>query len=138
MAIQGLREYRRRLKAIRTVFKPVGKTWAEDTKSRAQRKVKVRTGATRRSIRVKNASQKKAAVEARGGARFLEAGTKAHTLQAKKFSAMKFDVAGRPQFAKKVRHPGMKAQPFLHESARDALAANPMADELIELWNRAA
>ena len=136
--LRGAPELRRRLKAIRTVFKPIGKSWADRTVQLAERRVKVRSGKTRRSIRRKNASQRRASVEARYGARFLEAGAKPHDLRAKKFDAMKFNVRGQPMFAKKVRHPGSPKQPFLHDSAADALEENRMLEELIELWNRAA
>jgi len=136
--LKGAPELRRRLKAIKTVFKPVGREWGERTVHLAQRRVRVRTGKTRQSIRIKNASQKRAAVEARGGARFLEAGTQGHDLNAKRFEAMKFNVGGLPRFAKRVKHPGMRPQPFLHESARDALKETPILQHLIELWNKAA
>lgn len=138
MALKGSRELRRRMKAIRTVFKPVGKNWAEDTRDLAQRRVQVATGKTRRSIRVKNASMRKAAVEAREGARFLEAGTQAHDIKPRRMQAVKFNVGGRPKFAKKVRHPGMGKQPFLRNSAAEVLKKMPMAQELIDLWNKAA
>ena len=138
MALQGARELRRRMKAIRTVFKPVGKNWAEDTKRLASSRVKVRSGKTKATIRVRNASMRRAAVEAREGARFLEAGAKAHDIKARKFEAMKFSTGGLPKFAKKVHHPGAPKQPFLRNSGADALRKNPMAEELIKLWNQAA
>ena len=137
--LKGSRELRRRMKAIKTVFKPVGRSWAEDTKRLATQRVKVTTGKTRSSIRVRNASMKRATVEARHGGRFLEAGTQAHEIRAKRVQAMPIgNAGGQPQFAKKVKHPGMRKQPFMHNSARDALERNPMADELIKLWNQAA
>lgn len=139
MALRGAPQLRRRLRAIKTVFKPVGREWTERTVNLAQRRVAVRTGATKRSIRRKNASQTRAAVQATHGARFLEAGTKEHTLKAKRVEAMKFtDQGGRPHFAKKIRHPGMRAQPFLRRSGHDALNDLNILRELIELWNRAA
>ena len=61
--LKGAPELRRRLKAIRTVFKPVGRAWADDTVRIAKRRVKVRTGKTQRSIRRKNASQRRASVQ---------------------------------------------------------------------------
>lgn len=138
MALQGSRELRRRLKAIRTVFKPVGRRWGKETVRLASRRVKVRSGKTRSSIRIKNASQRKASVEARHGARFLESGVKPHDLKARRFDAMRFNVHGQPRFAKKVRHPGARKQPFLRNSAREALQRTPLLEELIKLWNGAA
>ena len=138
MALKGSRELRRRLKAIKTVFKPVGKSWAEQTARLAATRVEVKTGKTRRSIRVKNASMKKAAVEAKGGARFLEAGTKAHIIRPRRFRALKWNASGQPMFAKKVNHPSTKAKPFLRRSGHDVLERSDMLKELIKLWNEAA
>lgn len=137
--LKGSRELRRRLKAIRTVFKPVGRSWAEGTRDLATRRVKVASGKTKQSIRVKNASMKRASVEARRGARFLEAGAKPHEIRAKRVRAMPLgERHGQPQFAKRVSHPGARKQPFLRNSGRDVLARTPMAEELIRLWNNAA
>ena len=137
--LKGSRELRRRLKAIKTVFKPVGRGWAEDTRDLASRRVKVASGKTKSSIRVKNASMKRAAVEAKYGARFLEAGTQAHEIKVKRFRAMPLgNVGGQPQFAKRVKHPGQRKQPFLRNSGADVLRRYPMAEELIKLWNDAA
>lgn len=136
--LKGSRELKRRLKAIKTAFKPIGRVWADETVKLASRRVKVRTGQTKRSIRRKNASMKKASVEARGGARFLEAGTKVHEMKPRRMRVMKYTQSGRPMFSKKVRHPGMRKQPFLRDSGRDVLRTYPLLDELIELWNKAA
>lgn len=138
MSLKGGREIRRRLKAIKTVFKPAGRDWADETVRLARSRVKVRTGKTRNTIRRKNASQKKAAVEARGGARFLEAGTQAHTIKPRKAKVIRFTKGGGPIFTKKVQHRGMRKQPFLHRSARDALGKVDILGDLVDLWNKAA
>jgi hypothetical protein len=136
--LHGARELRRRLKAIKTVFKPAGREWADRTVTLAKRRVKNRTGKTQRSIRRRNASQRKAAVVATHGARFLEAGAKAHQIQPRRMKAMKFNVGGQPVFARKAQHPGARKQPFLHRSARESLEQTDILADLIELWNRAA
>lgn len=136
--LRGSKELRARLRAIKTVFKPVGRQWADETTSLARSRVRVVTGKTRNSIRRRNASLTKAAVVATGGARFLEAGTVAHQITAKRVTALKFNAAGRPRFARKVRHPATRAQPFLRQSGRDALQKIDMLRDLIDLWNRAA
>jgi hypothetical protein len=136
--LKGSRELRARLRAIKTVFKPVGRQWTDETTSLARSRVRVRSGATRNSIRRKNVSLTRAAVVATGGARFLEAGTVPHKIAAKRMTAMKFNLAGQPRFAKKVKHPGSRKQPFLRQSGRDALAKLDMLQDLIDLWNRAA
>lgn len=138
MALKGSRELRRRLKAIRTVFKPVGKKWGEETVRLAKSRVPVRTGKTQRSIRIKNASMRKAAVQATWGARFIEQGTKPHPIKPKRFKALKWSQNGQPMFAKKVSHKGTKGKPFLRNSAREVLDRSDMLNELIQLWNEAA
>jgi hypothetical protein len=138
VALKGSRELRRRLKAIRTVFKPVGRRWADDTVSNARKYVPKVTGKTARTIRRKNASQKKATVQAVYTARILMAGSKAHDIKPKKFQAMKFSAGGQPMFRKRVRHPGHGKNDFAERAAKEALRDNPMAEELIRQWNQAA
>jgi hypothetical protein len=137
MALKGARELRARLTAIKTVFKPAGRKWTDKTTELARSRVKVRTGTTRASIRRKNASMVRASVQASGGARFLERGAKPHTIKARRVGSMKFSVGGRTVFAKRVRHPGSRKQPFLIPSGRDALSEMDLLRELITLWNRA-
>lgn len=137
MALRGTPELRARMRAIKLAFKPIGKNWADDTVRIAKNRVAVRTGATRQSIRVRNASQKRAAVVAIWGARFIEGGTKAHDEKARRKSVMRFEANGTI-FAKKVHKPATRARPFLEPAAEAALTKNPMAAELIELWNSAA
>jgi hypothetical protein len=136
--LKGSKELRRRMKAIKQVFKPVGRRWADETVERARRYVPKATGDTQRSIRRKNASMKRATVQARYQARILMAGSKPHTIQPKKMQAMRFNVAGQPFFTKKVQHPGHGSDDFAERAAREALDNNPMAEELIREWNTAA
>lgn len=138
MALKGSRELRRRLKAIRTVFKPVGRRWADDTANRARRYVPKKTGRIARSIKRKNASQKRATVSANYRARMLMAGSRPHVIRPKKMQAVRFNVGGKPRFAKRVKHPGHGKNDFAERAAKEALAKNPMAEELIRQWNQAA
>ena len=68
MSVKGTPQLRARMRAIKQTFKPVGKAWATDTVHGAQARVAVRTGATRRSIRIKNASHEAGVGRRRGGA----------------------------------------------------------------------
>ena len=88
-------------------LKPVGKAWATDTVHGAQARVAVRTGATRRSIRIKNASMKRASVQAWWGARFIEGGTKAHDEKPRRKRVIRFEAQGTI-FAKRVHHPATR------------------------------
>lgn len=135
--LHGAKELRARFKALRQVFKPIGRDWADRTVQTAKGRVRVKTGKTKASIRRKHATQRKAAVVASHGARFLDVGTAAHDMRPRKFSAMKFEHSrnGRPVFTKRVRHPGSKAQPFLRVSARDELHSDSNINNVIKAWN---
>lgn len=137
MKLHGAKQLRARFKALRQVFKPLGRDWADRTVVRAKGRVKVVSGKTQRSIRRKHATQRKAAVVAGYGARFLDAGTVPHPIQAKRFKALAFTVNGHAVFTKKVRHPGSRRQPFLRVSAREELESDNNVRIVIETWNRA-
>lgn len=137
MSLKGAPELRARLKAIKLSFKPIGKQWADDTAEEARKRVPSRTGRLRKSIRRRNATQRKATVVGHYTANFIDAGTKAHTIRAKG-KRLRFTDGGRTVFAKKVEHPRTAARPFKKASAEAALRKHPMAQTLIDEWNRAA
>jgi len=138
MSLKGSPELRRRLKAIRQTFKPVGKAWAETTRDYARSHVPVRTGRLKASIRVRNASQRKATVVGMFTANFVDAGTREHEIKPKRAKVLRFQSGNRTVFAKKVNHPRTRARPFKVAAAREGLRKNPMAVELIRQWNDAA
>jgi hypothetical protein len=138
--LHGARELRARFKALRQVFKPLGRDWADRTVAQARGRVRVSSGKTRGSIRRKHATQRKAAVTASYGARFLDKGTVPHQLRAKRFAAMSFahSKTGQPVFTRRVKHPGGRPFPFLRVSAREQLHSDNNIDHVIRAWNRAA
>lgn len=140
--LKGSRELRRRLKAIKTVFKPAGKDWADATAIEARRRVQsmgaIDTGKTLSSIRRRNASQKKATVVGRFPVNFIDAGVKAHDIKPKKQSIMRFEAGGKTVFAKKVHKRAIPARPFKHESGLAGLKKVDILGDLIQLWNQAA
>ena len=138
MSLKGSDDLRRRLKAIGQSFKPIGRQWADTTAMLAKDRVPVKTGRLRKSIRRKNASMKRATVAAHYTATFVDGGTKAHDITAKTGGTLAFPGGGGTIFAKKVHHRGAKAQPFKKRAAEDALRRHPMAQTLIDEWNRAA
>lgn len=137
MRLRGARELRARFKALRQVFKPLGRDWADRTVQTAKGRVRVKSGKTKASIRRKSAQQRKASVVASRGARFLDRGTVPHNIKAKRFAAMSFahSRTGQPVFTKSVRHPGGKAYPFLRVSARDELHSDDNINHVIRAWN---
>lgn len=48
---------------------------------------------------------------------YVHEGTRAHVIRPVKAQALRFQIGGRTVFAKLVRHPGMKARPFLRNAA---------------------
>ena len=138
MSLQGAPELRRRLKAIKTVFKPAGRDWADETAEVARRMVPVNTGKTRASIRRRNASMKRATVVGGRAVNFIDAGTKEHDITARKVTALKFTSGGRPVFRRKVHKRRQAARPFKRRAAEEGLRQIDILGDLIELWNRAA
>jgi hypothetical protein len=138
VSLKGGRELRARLKAIRVAFKPIGREWAEDAAEIAKRKVAQNTGKTRRSFRVKNATQRKATVVGNYTAYFIDAGPVRHQIVAKRKPRLIFQAGGRTIFAKRVNHPGYRGRPFRAAAAHEALRRNPMAQGIIDQWNSAA
>lgn len=136
--LRGGPELRRRLRAIRTVFKPAGRAWADETARIAKTMVPVRTGATQRSIRRRNASLRKATVVGNYPINFIDAGTKAHDIKPKKLTALKFEAGGKTIFTKKVHKRAQPARPFKKEAARRGLEKVDILQDLVGLWNRAA
>jgi len=138
LALKGSKQLNARLKAIKQTFKPAGREWAEETVALMRPAVPVRTGRLRESFRVKNATQRKATVSGHFSAYFIDKGTKAHTITARKSPRLIFKTGGRTIFAKKVNHPRTRARPFRQRAAEEALRRRPMAAELVKLWNQAA
>lgn len=53
---------------------------------------------------------------------FVREGTKAHIIQARKGKALRFEIGGEVVYARRVRHPGTKANPY-HKRVFDRLKA---------------
>lgn len=51
-------------------------------------------------------------------------GSGPHVIRPRRRKALKFEVNGQTVFAKSVRHPGTRAQPFLTDAAQSVAAAN--------------
>lgn len=138
MTLQGAEGLRSRLKAIRLTFKLYGGTWADTTASEARRRVPVSTGRLQQSIRRKSATQRKATVVGHYSANFVDAGSKAHDIRAKRAPRLIFQVSdGRTIFTKKVHKQRISARPFKSAAAHAALRKHPMSATMIDLWNRA-
>lgn len=137
MSLQAGAELKTRLKALRLAFKPYGRKWGETAAEIARPKVPKRTGRLRESIRLKNATQRKAKVVAHYTAYFVDAGPKRHVIAAKG-KGLIFTAGGRTIFTKKVNHPGYRGRPFRAAAAHEALRRHPLSEGLIDAWDDAA
>lgn len=139
MSLKGGPELRARLKAIRLAFKPAGRKWADATSDAMRPMVPVREGRLRRSIRRRNANQRKATVVAHYTAYFVDKGPKAHVIRPKSGPYLIFrGSSGRTVFARSVHHRGYAGRPFRARAAREGLRRAPMGQSLIDEWNKAA
>lgn len=137
--LRGSDDLRARLRAVRASFKPIGRKWAETTADVARPMVPVRTGRLRASFRVRNATQRKAVVGGHYTAYFVDAGSKAHTIEPRRAKTLRFTAGdGRTVFSRKVDKPRIAARPFRAKAAHESLRRHPMAETLIAEWNRAA
>ena len=136
--LKGERELRARLAAIKEVSKPILRKWGKSDVTLMRAQVPVKTGRLRRSFRVTSTSRTKVRVGGHFTAYFVDAGPKPHDITARSHPSLVFKEHGRTIFARKVHSRGYRARPFRARAARQALADNPQATELINLWNRAA
>lgn len=132
--LQGADQLRARLRAIREVFKPIGRDWADETVVLAKAAVPVRTGNLKRSIRRRNASMRKATVVAHFTQYFVDAGTAAHVVRPRRARVLSDhnNVYGR-----RASIPRHAPRPFRARVARQALERKPMAQTVIRAWNAA-
>jgi hypothetical protein len=138
VALKGSRELKARLRAVGKVFKPYGRDWADEAVRVMRPMVPMDTGKTRRSIRRRNASAKRATVVGHYVSFFIDKGPKAHAIRPKRARMLRFQAEGRTVFAKAVHHRGYRGRPFRARGAHEALRRKPMSDALIAEWNAAA
>jgi hypothetical protein len=143
----GQRQLNRRLEAIskpRPMLREVQLRAVAEAKKRVARA----TGHTARTIMPGPTTPTFTIVEAAGAAVYLEFGTRPHVIRPRRASVLSWTAnkrlsgrartaSGRRFFARRVNHPGTKAQPFLVPGAVAAVKAVGL-DVLIDEWNRAA
>lgn len=122
-----------------------------------KREAPVRTGNLRRSVRLGTISERVAQTVATANyAAHVEYGTAPHTIVPTTKKALRFarsgvatTLGGRPTaaarrtggayaFARRVNHPGTRANPFMERGAEMAKRAGVIKDYVIRAWNRAA
>lgn len=136
VTFKGLPQLNRRLTALEELG-PLMRDVALTAVGEQKRRAPVRTGNLRRTIHVGRVTNTSA--ETVAGARyagFVEVGTKPHEIRPRARKALRWKGSGGIVFAKRVRHPGTKAQPFMVPGALAAIG--DLRDKIVALWNRAA
>lgn len=147
--IKGLTQLRSRFEAIKpnpNLMRALALTAIREQKELVPR----RTGNLARSIGLGSVTPTYAETVATANyAVFVELGTKPHVIVPRSKKALRFapgtgsTLAGRPRagasvvFAKRVRHPGTRAKPFMVPGARRALTELG-AEPIVRQWNDAA
>jgi len=81
----------------------------------------VDTGRLKNSIKVEHVNNDKISISMVDYAAHVEFGTKPHDIVPKNKKALKFKGVGGTVFAKKVRHPGTRPNPFISNTIRNKL-----------------
>lgn len=142
----SLRKRLRAIKDVRPILRDIQLTAVREAKLRVPRK----TGRLGRSIGPGRLTPREATIEATAAyAAYVEFGTRPHVIRPKRAKALRFApkgqtrLSGAPKagaqviFAKKVDHPGTKAQPFLLPAVREAASRQSVA-RIVEKWNQAS
>jgi hypothetical protein len=149
VTVKGLTQLRSRFEALKpspTLMRNLALSAVREQKKLVPR----RTGNLGRSIGIGAVTTRTAETVATANyAVFVELGTKAHTIVPRTKKVLRFAVggnatlSGRPRtggqvvFARRVRHPGTRAQPFMVPGAQKAVSEFG-AEDLVRQWNDAA
>lgn len=135
MTLIGAPQLLRRLEALRHVGGPIGKSLAQRGAEEARRRVPVRTGRTRASIRPGRVTANGASIVGSGVAVILDRGAKAHAEEAHG-DALRFNIGGRTIFAKHVKRRAQRGSRFMQDALRKS--ASGASDAIVRAWNDAA
>lgn len=137
--LRGGRELKARLKAMQTAWKPIGRKWGRSDVQEMRARVPVRTGRLRKSFRVTSSTGKRVRVGGHFTGYFVDKGPKPHVINPKRPGGhLIFRAGGRTIFARQVHSRGYRGRPFRLRAAQEAMRKNPMAQTVIDEWNRAA
>lgn len=147
--LRGQGDLIRRLNAVKD-GRPLLRTIQLRAVAEAKKRVARKTGHTARTIAPGGLTDKYTIVTAAGAAPFLEFDTKPHIIRPRRKKALAWAaspsgrrLSGRARtgaklrFAKVVRHPGTKKQPFLLPGAVAAVKSVGI-ESVVKAWNDAA
>jgi hypothetical protein len=67
---------------------------------------------------------------------FVDRGTKAHDIFARRGEALRFEWKDQTIFARKVHLPRKARRPFITNAAKEALAGSAWIDTVVKSWNK--
>lgn len=138
VTFKGIKELQSRLEAIDDLG-PLMRDLALTAVSEQKRLAPVKTGNLRRSINLGRVTARSAETIARADyAAYVEYGTRAHEIRPRNRKVLAWKKGGRTIFARRVQHPGTRAQPFMVPGAERAVSGVGLKDKIVALWNRAA
>jgi hypothetical protein len=138
--IKGIPQLNTRLEAIKPspgLMRELGLTAIAEQKRLVPRK----TGNLGRSIGIGSVTATVVETVATAAyAAFVELGTRAHDIVPRTKKVLRFKPKGATSvvYAKRVRHPGTRPQPFMLPGAQNAVRKVGFKDVVVKKWNDAA
>ena len=148
-SISGIPQLRARIEAIKPnakLLRTIALSAVREQKILAPRK----TGNLGRTIHLGAVTPTRAETIASASyAAFVERGTSAHEIRPRNRKALRWAAGnarlsgsprsgGRVRFAKRVQHPGTRAQPFMVPGAKKAVEGAGLKATVVSAWNEAA
>lgn len=124
---------RARFENLRQVPRDFTSDWADETVRRI-RQTKPPSDRPASSRFTTKANERRGGVYGAFWWIFVDRGTKAHDIVARRGKALRFEKGGQTIFARKVRHPRMKRRPFISAAAQGARDQFGI-DLIIKAWN---
>jgi hypothetical protein len=133
VTLKGGPALRARLANLAALPKGFAGVWADETvdKIKATKPHSTRPASSRFTTKV---TERRAGVYGAFWWIFVDRGTKAHDITARKAKALRFQAKGQTIFAKKVHLRRMRRRPFISKAAQGALHDNG-TELIIQSWN---
>lgn len=136
---KGLKELQKRVDALDDLDN-VMRDLALTAVGEQKRLSPVKTGNLRRSIHVGRVTAREAETIASADyAGYVEFGTRPHEIRPRVKRVLRWKSGTGYRYARVVKHPGTRAQPFMLPGAERAISGfRGLKEKVIEKWNRAA
>jgi hypothetical protein len=129
-----------RITAVQQVPKALRGAWATSALEMFRAAIPKRTGDTVASLRAEPNGRRGPDIAGSPVVFFIDHGVREHEIVPKVRKALKWDQAGKPQFAKRVNAPRTRARPMRARIAREAFrkAIKAKGANITDAWNSAA